>query len=831
MPPSHLLPLGAAVAALALTALLRAAPPAAGIFIQPQPLPTSGGIYRDGWNDLNKNGVKDPYEDASLAVEVRIADLLGRMTLEEKTAQMVTLYGFPRVLQDELPTPAWDTSLWKDGIGNIDEHMNGNIGWNGKLRRTQYDLPWSRHARAINEVQRWFVERTRLGIPVDFTNEGIRGLLHSKATSFPAQLGVASSFDRELVREIGRITGREARALGYTNVYSPILDLARDPRWGRTPETYGEDPFLVSELGVEQVRGIQEQHVVSTLKHFAIYSIPKGGRDGEARTDPQATWRDVQTLFLAPFRRAVRDAGALGVMASYNDYNGIPIEANPLFLTDILRGEYGFRGYVVSDSAAVEFIHDKHRVAPTPADAIRQSVEAGLNIRTNFTPPAAYAEPLRELVRSGELSHAVIDARVRDILRVKYWLGLFDHPYVADPAAADQIVRSPASMATAHRAARESIVLLKNDGGLLPLSHAVKKVLVAGPLADAPHGWWSRYGPQQLDFVTPLAGLRARLGPAVEVRYAQGVEVKDRHFPESDVFKEPPDAEVRAGIAAAVAAADGVDVIVAVLGETEDICQESYSRISLDLPGYQEELLEALHATGKPLVLVLSNGRPLSVNWAARHVPAIVEMWFPGEEGGAALADILLGDTNPSGRLPITFPKSVGQIPLNFPAHPGSQGRDFGQVFGPLFPFGHGLSYTSFSYANLRISPDRQNTQGEIAISLDVTNTGPRAGDEVVQLYLRDDYSSVITFEQELRGFARVTLAPGETKPVSFTVKPADLALYDRAQHWTVEPGRFTVMVGASSTDIRLRGHFTLTRPDGTAPVEAPLKDDHTDPR
>jgi beta-glucosidase len=818
----------AAAAVLAVIPPAAATPPAAGTFIHPEQ--TTASLYRDGWIDLNKNGIEDPYENPSLAVDARIDDLLGRMTLEEKTAQMVTLYGFPRVLKDELPTPAWDTSFWKDGIGNIDEHMNGNVGWNGKLRRSHYDLPWSRHARAINEVQRWFVEHTRLGIPVDFTDEGIRGLLHSKATSFPAQLGVASAFDRELVREIGRITGREARALGYTTVYSPILDLARDPRWGRTPESYGEDPYLVSELGVEQVRGIQEQHVVSTLKHFAIYSVPKGGRDGEARTDPQVTWRDVQTLFLAPFRRAVRDAGARGVMASYNDYNGIPIEANPLFLTDILRREYGFKGYVVSDSGAVEFIHEKHRVAPTPADAIRQSVEAGLNIRTDFTPPAAYAEPLRQLVRDGKLSAAVIDSRVRDILRNKYWLGLFDRPYVADPAAADKIVRAPDSLATAHRAARESIVLLKNDGGLLPLSRSVKKVLVAGPLADDPHGWWSRYGPQQLAFVTPLAGLRAKLGPAVEVRYARGVAVTDKNFPESDVFKEPPSAEVRAGIAAAVAAAKDVDVIVAVLGETEEICQEAHSRISLDLPGYQEDLLEALHATGKPVVLVLSNGRPLSVNWAARHVPAIVEMWFPGEEGGAALADILFGDTNPSGRLPVTFPRSVGQIPFNFPAHPGSQDRDLGQVFGPLFPFGHGLSYTTFHYAHLRLSPGRQNAAGEIAVSLDVTHTGARAGDEVVQLYLRDDYSSVITFEQELRGFARVTLAPGETKPVSFTLKPADLALYDRARHWTVEPGRFAVMVGASSTDIRLRGTFTITRPDGTAPEETPLKDETPPP-
>ena len=805
-----------------------AAGPAPEIFVRPA---APAAIYHEGWIDFNKNGVKDPYEDPTLPADARIADLLARMTVEEKTAQMVTLYGFPRVLKDELPTEKWATSFWKDGIGNIDEQMNGNTGWTNNLAQPKHDLPWSLHARALNDIQRFFVEQTRLGVPADMTNEGIRGLLHSKATSFPAQLGVASAFDRELVREIGRVTGREGRALGYTNVYSPILEVARDPRWGRIIESYGEDPFLVSELGVEEVRGIQEEHVVSTLKHFAIYSVPQGGRDGEARTNPQVTWRDVQTIYLAPFRRAVRDGGALGVMASYNDYDGIPIEANKLFLTDILRGEFGFKGYVVSDSGAVEFIFRKHRVATSPADAVRQAVAAGLNIRTDFTQPEVYGKLLRENVASGALPMSVIDERVRDILRVKFWLGLFDQPYVADPAAADKIVRAPAHLALADRAARESIVLLKNEKDFLPLKRdAMKKVLVAGPLANDPHAWWSRYAPQKLEFVTPLAGLRAKLGAGVEVRYAQGVAVKDEHFPESDVLKEPPSEKVRAGIAEAIAAAADVDLIVAALGETDELCRESGGRTSLELPGYQEELLEALQATGKPVVLALSSGRPLSVNWAAKHVPAILEMWFPGEQGGTALADILFGDVNPSGRLAVTFPRSVGQIPINFPVHPGAQSRDPGMVTGPLFHFGFGLSYTKFTYANLKISPTRTGATSTIDITCDVTNAGARAGDEVVQLYLRDDYSSVTTWEKELRGFARVSLAPGETKPVTFTLTPTHLQLYDRDGKWTVEPGGFTVMVGASSEDIRLQGNFVITRPDGTAPDEQPVRGSRVDP-
>lgn len=809
------------------TIVASAAVLSADMFVRAKEMPA---IYHEGWIDLNKNGTKDRYEDPAVPVEERISDLLAQMTMEEKTAQMVTLYGFPRVARDELPTPEWKQRMWKDGIGNIDEHMNGNTGWTNNLTDPEHDLPWSRHTRAINEVQRWFLEETRLGVPVDFTDEGIRGLLHSKATSFPAELAVASTWNTELVREIGRVTGREARALGYTSVYSPVLDVSRDPRWGRVIESYGEDPFLVGEMGVQQVLGIQEQQVVSSPKHFAVYGIPKGGRDGYARTDPHATWSDVQTVMLHPFRRAIRDAGALGVMASYNDYDGVPIEASKLFLTDILRGEWGFRGYVVSDSGAVEFIHQKHRVAATPDEAIRLSVEAGLNVRTNFTPPERYAEPLRQLVRDGRLAMATIDDRVRDILRNKFWNGSFDQPYRADPDAADTTVRSPEHLALAAQAARESIILLKNEGALLPLRKDLSKVLVTGPLADDGHGWWSRYGAQRLDFVTPLEGIRAELGAGVEVAYVQGVAVKDDNWPESDVYREPPSPEVQAGIDAAVAAAADVDVIIACLGETDELCRESRSRISLNLPGYQEELLQALHATGKPLVLVLSNGRPLSVNFAVKHVPAIVEMWFPGEEGGAALADVLFGDTNPAGRLPITMLRSVGQIPYNFPAKPASQAGDGGQVEGPLFPFGFGLSYTTFSYANLQITPERQRSEGLIEVSADVTNSGDRGGDEVVQLYVRDDFSSVTTFDRNLRGFTRIALEPGETKTVIFTLTPEHLQLYNANREWVVEPGRFTVWVGASSDDLRLQGNFTITRADGTAPVEATISGGRVDP-
>lgn len=793
-----------------------AAPPPAAFIDSAQPK----GIYHSGWIDLNKNGSKDPYEDASRPVEDRIADLIGRMTMREKTAQMATLYGYARVLQDELPTAAWEQSVWKDGIGNIDEQSNGNTGAESPLPDPKYDFPWSLHTRQLNQIQRWFVEESRLGIPVDFTNEGIRGLLHTGATSFPSQLGVAASWDKQLVHSIGVITGSEARALGYTNVYSPVLDLARDPRWGRTVETYGENPFLVSELGVQQVRGIQQQQVVSTLKHFGVYSIPKGGRDGDARTDPHATWSEVQTVLLAPFRRAVRDGGARGVMASYNDYDGVPIAASKLFLQDILRVEYGFKGYVVSDSGAVKFVHEKHHVAPTQQDGIRQIVEAGLNVRTDFTFPDKYLTPLRELVKSGKLSMEIINARVADILRVKFWQGSFDQPYRTDLQDVEKVVRSASHLATATRANREAIILLKNDEGILPLTKKEPSILVTGPLAHDKKAWWCRYAPQRLDFVTPLEGIQARFGS--EVLYEEGVKAADTNFPESDIYKEGIPPAVQASIDDAVRAAQYVDTIIAVVGEPGELSRESRSRISLNLPGYQQELVRALHGTGKPLIVVLSSGRPMSANFAVKHAKAIVSVGYLGEAGGTALAEVLAGDYNPAGRLPITMPRAVGQIPLNFPYKPGSQDKDEGQVHGPLYAFGHGLSYSQFEYSGLTVEPRNAPPGQSISVSIAVKNVSKRDGEEVVQLYLRDDYSSVTTFERTLRGFERIKIAAGQSEVVQFELKPQALQLYNAQRQWVVEPGRFTVMLGASSTDLRQTAQFTVLSAQGTAPEEAP---------
>jgi beta-glucosidase len=771
-------------------------------------------IYHDGWIDHDKNGRMDPYENSRLDVDRRIDDLLKRMTVEEKTMQLVTLYGFNNVLKDPLPTPAWKTRPWKDGIANIDEQCNGV-----RDPSDAYARPPSRHAEVINTIQRWFVEETRLGIPVDFTNEGIRGLCHWGATSFPNQVGLASTWDRELVGEVGHITGREARALGYTNVYSPILDLARDPRWGRVVETYGEDPYLASVLGVEQVKGIQSERVVSTPKHFAVYSIPKGGRDGGVRTDPQASLREVEVTLLAPFRAAFQKGGALGTMASYNDYNGIPIIANPDFLMRRLRGEYGFKGYVVSDSGSVEMLDNKHFVSPDRKHSAAMVINAGLNVRTDFTDPMEYVQPLRDAIKEGLVSMQAIDSRVRDVMRVKYWLGLFDQPYVKEPGRADKVVRSPENLEAARRAARESVVLLKNDHDVLPLSKQIKSLLVTGPLAEDTTFADNRYGPHKPEAISIMTAIQQLIGDHVEVKHTKGCAFVQANWPATEVLPEPLSDEEKAGIQQAAAMAGTVDATVICVGENDRMVGESRSRSSLDLPSPQIDLVRAIVATGKPVAVVMMNGRALSINWIDAHVPAILESWNPGEFGGEAIAGALFGDYSPGGKLPVTFARTVGEIPWNFPAMPSSQRQQNSktwkgstEVDGVIYPFGYGLSYTKFEYQNLMVEPKQQKKGGNITVMADVTNAGKRAGAAVVQLYLRDEVSSVITYERVLRGFERVVLEPGQTKKVTFTLVPEDLQLLNAGMQWVVEPGWFTVMVGDSSENTLLKGRFEIVK-------------------
>ena len=771
--------------------------------------PISGGIpdgiYHKGWIDFNKNGKMDLYENPKAPLEDRVQDLLSQMTLEEKTCQMATLYGSGRVLKDALPQNNWKTEVWKDGIGNIDEEHNG-LG----TFKSEYSFPYAKHVNAKHTIQRWFVEKTRLGIPVDFTNEGIRGLCHDRATYFPAQCGQGATWNKKLIARIGEVEAKEAVALGYTNIYSPILDIAQDPRWGRCVETYGEDPYLVGELGKQMITSLQKYNLVATPKHFAVYSIPIGGRDGKTRTDPHVAPREMRTLYIEPFRMAFQEAGALGVMSSYNDYDGEPITGSYHFLTEILRQEWGFKGYVVSDSEAVEFISNKHKVADTYEDGIAQAVNAGLNIRTHFTPPADFILPLRKAVDNGKISQETLDKRVAEILRIKFRLGLFDNPYRGNGKQAEQIVHSKEHQAVSLEAARQSLVLLKNETNLLPLSKSIRSIAVIGPNANEQTQLICRYGPANAPIKTVYQGIKELL-PHAEVIYKKGCDIIDPHFPESEILDFPKTAEEVQLMEEAIRAAKQAEVVVMVLGGNELTVREDRSRTSLNLPGRQEELLKAVCATGKPIILVMLDGRASSINYAAAHIPAILHAWFPGEFCGQAVAEALFGDYNPGGRLAVTFPKSVGQIPFAFPFKPGSDESSSTSVYGALYPFGHGLSYTTFTYSDLHISPSHQGVQGDIHVSCKIKNTGKIKGDEVVQLYLRDEISSVTTYTKVLRGFERISLKAGEEQTVHFRLRPQDLGLWDKNMNFRVEPGSFKVMLGASSTDIRLHGQFEIT--------------------
>lgn len=775
-------------------------------------------IYQNGWIDLNKNGRKDVYEDPAAPVEKRLDNLIGQMTLEEKTCQLATLYGYSRVLKEYLPAPSWHNEIWNDGIANIDEHLNGFYYFKGNLPGGEYLWPASKHAWALNEVQRYFIEETRLGIPVDFTNEGIRGIEHVRSTDFPTPLALGCTWDRKLVRAVGNVAGREALALGYTNMYGPIMDVMRDQRWGRCEESFGECPFLASELGIQMTLGVQSHRVAATLKHFCIYSNNKGARENSARADPQCGWREAENIHLWAFERVIKEAQPLGVMSSYNDFNGEPIQSSRYWLTNVLRERMGFRGYVVSDSGAVEWLATKHRTAKDQKDAVRQSILAGLNVRTHFTSPADYILPLRELVKEGAVPVSVLDSRVRDVLRVKFWQGRFDTPY-RPLKEADAVVLDSQHVAVAKRAALESIVLLKNERNLLPLDRTtIKTIAVCGPNAADPTYALGHYGALDVPVSTVVGALRERCATqGIRVLYAKGCERLVQGELRQQLMWEPPTEEEQHNLEEAAALARQADVTVVVVGdksyggEQDATSGENRSRTSLNLTGRQDDLIRAVAGTGTPVVVVHISGRPNSLNWANRLCPAILQCFYPGMEGGRAIVDVLFGDYNPGGKLSCTVPKSAGQVQLNFPALP-SVYADTTLLYEsePLWSFGYGLSYTEFTFSDLRISwPDsaagRQLTTSDtVAVTCRVTNAGKVAGDEVVQLYLRDVVSSVMTYDKNLRGFERIHLRPGETKSLTFEILPEYLTLWTDDRRRIVEPGEFCVMIGNASDDIKL---------------------------
>jgi beta-glucosidase len=762
-------------------------------------------IYHKGWNDLNKNGKKDIYEDPTKPVDARVQDLLSKMNLNEKSCQLATLYGYQRVLKDSLPTKDWKNEIWKDGIANIDEEFNGFIQW-GHIDKGPLASNIFRHIWGMNEVQRFFIEQTRLGIPADFTDEGIRGVEAYNATGFPTALNMGMTWDKSLVRQMGIIEGQEAKALGYTNVYAPIMDVARDQRWGRLEESYGESPYLVAQMGIQMARAMQQQGIASTLKHFAVYSNNNGAREGMARTDPQIPEREMRDLLLYSFRHVLDSVDVMGIMCSYNDYDGIPITGSHYWLTDVLRDKFKFKGYVVSDSDAMEYLFSKHHVAKDFKDAVYQALMAGMNVRTTFAPPNNMIEAVRALVKEGRLAEKILNERVADVLRVKFKLGLFDHPYVENPEHSKEIVNSEAHQKVALLASRESIVLLKNKDNILPLNKTINKVALIGPnILDNDYAH-THYGPLMAPSVNILQGVTEKLGTN-KVVYAKGCDLVDKNWPESQILPEAPDSAARRMMDSAVAIARQADVAVVALGGNTRTAGENKSSTDLDLPGFQRQLIQEVYATGTPVVVVLIGTQPMTINWINKYVKGIIYAGYPGVKGGTAIADVLFGDYNPGGKLTLTFPKSVGQLPLHFPSKPNAQ-SDAGEgakIKGLLYPFGHGLSYTTFSYKNLRIAPNHIKTDGTTTVYVDVSNTGDREGDDVVQMYTRDVLSSVTTFEKNLRGFERVHLKPGETKTVAFKIVPDDLMLWNRKMEHVVEPGTFEIMIGHSSANIALK--------------------------
>jgi beta-glucosidase len=635
------------------------------------------------------------------------------------------------------------------------------------------------------------VTQSRLKIPLLLGYD----VIHGYRTTFPIPLAEASTWDPPAVEAAAHVAAREAAAAGLNWTFAPMVDIARDPRWGRIAEGAGEDPYLGSVMAAARVRGFQgadlraPDAVLATAKHFAAYGGAEAGRDYNTVDISERTLRET---YLPPFRAAL-DAGAGSIMTSFNEIAGVPSTANRWLVTTLLRGEWKFRGLVVSDWTSIDELRN-HGIAGSRAEAGRRALAAGVDVDMVSH---IYVDDLPALVRAGRIPVAQVDAAVRSVLRAKLALGLFADPYHgATPERERATLLAPEHRELARRVAREAIVLLKHDATLLPLGATRRTLAVIGPLADdsvAVLGPWRGHGDPH-DAVTPLAGIRARAGEGTKVLYAKGSGATD---------------SATAGIAEAVAVARQADVAVVVLGETADMSGEAASRSALGLPGVQEQLLEALQGTGTPIVLVLMSGRPLAVAWAAEHVPAIVQAWFLGSETGHALADVLFGDVSPSGKLPVTVPRAVGQVPIYYnhkntgrpPAADKYTSKYWDLPVTPLYPFGHGLSYTTFSYSDLRLSAPRIGPAGALTVSALITNTGAREGTEVAQLYIRDEVASVTRPVRALAGFRRITLRPGEAQRVEFLLGTAQLGCYNEAMRFTVEPGRFRVFVGPSSAE------------------------------
>ncbi len=747
---------------------------------------------------LYAQGSPPAYKDPTLSVERRVADLLERMTLEEKVAQTLAVWQQKRALVDQSgafdPTKA--AAVLQNGIGQVTRPSDGVD--RGGRRRTPRET-----VELVNAIQRWVIEHTRLGIPVMFHEEALHGLAATKGTHFPVPIGLASTWDPDLVERVFTIAAREARARGAQQVLSPVVDLARDPRWGRTEETYGEDPHLVSEIGLAAIRGYQGPgptltagHVFATAKHYAAHGPNEGGINTAPTQVPE---RELREELLWPFERAIIEGQVAAVMPSYNEIDGIPSTASRFLLDRILRGEWGFQGLVVSDYNAIEQLADRHHIAGSMAEAADLALTAGVDLEL---PDRKAFLTLIDEVRAGRVDARLLDRAVARGLRLKFLAGLFESPY-ADADEAERVTNTSDAQAVALEAARASLTLLKNDG-ILPLDRAqVRTLAVIGPNAADLH--LGGYSENPGRGVAILQGIRDKAG-SVKVVYAEGCRITEDPADWGRNEVKPADPAKNAErIAEAVKIARTADVIVAVVGTNESTSREAYAdnhlgdMATLALISQQDDLVRQLAATGKPVVVVLMNGRPLALTEVVGQARGILEIWYPGQEGGTAVAEALFGEIDPGGKLPISMPRTVGQLPVYYNRKPTSFRNYLFESRGPLFPFGHGLSYTSFRLDDLKLADTRIGPAGRTTVSVRVTNTGTRAGDEVVQMYVHDLVASVTRPVKQLRGFKRVSLKPGESTTVTLPIGPEALWLIDQQMNRRVEPGDFEILIGTSS--------------------------------
>jgi len=732
------------------------------------------------------------YLNPKIPVADRVQDLVGRMTLEEKVAQLGSI-PVTELLEDGKFSIEKARKLLRNGIGQI-ARVAGSRG-----------IEPEGAAKIANEIQRFLREETRLKVPAIIHEECLSGFMAKGATTFPQAIGLASTWNPELIQEITSVIRKQMKATGAHQGLSPVLDVARDPRWGRTEETLGEDPYLVACMGTAYIKGLQgndlRNGIIATPKHFAAHGFSEGGRNCASVHVPP---RELREIFLFPFEAAIKVAKAGSLMNAYHEIDGIPCAASWELLTGILREEWGFNGFVVSDYGSIKMLQTFHYVAADEKEAAVMALEAGIDVELPNV--ACYGEPLIQAVKEGLVSEATLNEAVSRVLKAKFLLGIFENPYV-NVEDVPKVFDTTEHRELALRAARESIILLKNNG-VLPLNKKINSIAVIGPNADSTRNLLGDYSytahlsyeGNAVPVVSILAGIKSKVSPETQVYYAEGCDVTGTS---TEGFEE------------AVNVASKSDVVIAVVGEksglfSTGVTGEGNDRTSLRLPGVQEELLKALCKTGKPLIVVLVNGRPLNLGWIVENCSAIVEAWFPGEEGGNAVADVLFGDYNPAGRLPVSFPLNVGQVPVHYNRKPSSFREYVFTGSKPLLPFGHGLSYTNFEYSSLKITPRKVGPTGTVTISFEVKNIGNCAGDEVVQLYIHDVVASVSRPVKELKGFKRIRLEPGEKKTVTFKLSMDQLAFYDRYMRLIVEPGTFEVMIGASSEDIRLKDTFEV---------------------